>query len=393
VWQKVKEWLFSRKLSGEQAVRFGVDISPVTAGRTGVGNYVFYLLKNMLSVATDDQFVGFAATLSSLALEGLDAGLKVRHVRLPTRALYAVWRRANLLPIETFVGQVDMFHATNYFVPPARKAKRVVTIHDLSFLIVPQYCSPRIVRPFSSGIGKFARQSDAIIVYSESVKRDIVSRLDVPESKVRVIYLAVDDAFECAKGGADWLEETYDISRPYILFVGMLEPRKNVPAILRAFDAIRSDVPHRLVIVGARGWMYEEIFQLHDELGLGDRVRFLGFVPGHDKLAAFYRNADLFVYPSFYEGFGLPVLEAMKCGCPVVASKAASIVEIAEDAALLVDADDWKALAESMDNALNDDALREELSRKGRERAAVFSWKRAAEQTLDLYREVVGSTR
>lgn len=374
-------------------MRFGVDISPLTAGRTGVGNYVFYLLKNMLSLATEDEFVGFAATLSSLALDGLDARLKVRHVRLPTRALYAVWRRANLLPIETFAGQVDLFHATNYFVPPARKAKRVVTIHDLSFLIVPQYCSPRIVGPFSSGIAKFARESDAIIVYSESVKNDIISRLDVPESKVSVIYLAVDDAFDQPAEDADWLDEMYQIRRPYILFVGMLEPRKNVPAILRAFDAVRSDVPHRLVIVGARGWMYDEIFQLHDELGLGDRVRFIGFVPGHDKLAAFYRNADLFVYPSFYEGFGLPVLEAMKCGCPVVTSKASSIVEIAEDAALLADADDWRALAEQMMRALSDDSLREELSRKGRERAAAFSWKRAADQTLEVYRKVVEGRR
>ena len=374
-------------------MRFGVDISPLTAGRTGVGNYVFYLLKNMLSLATEDEFVGFAATLSSLALDGLDARLNVRHVRLPTRALYAVWRRANLLPIETFAGQVDLFHATNYFVPPARKAKRVVTIHDLSFLIVPQYCSPRIVGPFSSGIAKFARESDAIIVYSESVKNDIISRLDVPESKVSVIYLAVDDAFDQPAEDADWLDEMYQIRRPYILFVGMLEPRKNVPAILRAFDAVRSDVPHRLVIVGARGWMYDEIFQLHDELGLGDRVRFIGFVPGHDKLAAFYRNADLFVYPSFYEGFGLPVLEAMKCGCPVVTSKASSIVEIAEDAALLADADDWRALAEQMMRALSDDSLREELSRKGRERAAAFSWKRAADQTLEVYRKVVEGRR
>ena len=374
-------------------MRFGLDISPLTAGRTGVGNYVFYLLKNMLSVATDDEFVGFAGTLSSLALDGLDARLNVRHLRVPTRALYAVWRRGNLLPIESLTGHLDLFHATNYFVPPARKAKRVVTIHDLSFLIVPQYCSPRIVRPFSTGIGKFARQSDAIVVYSDSIKRDIISRLGVPESKISVIHLAVDDKFEHPTEDAEWLERTYRIARPYILFVGMLEPRKNVAALIRAFDAIKSEVPHQLVLVGARGWMYEEIFQLCDELSLGERVRFVGFVAGHEKLAAFYRNADLFVFPSFYERFGLPVLEAMKCGCPVVTSRASSIVEIAEDAALLVEAHDWETLAELMKKVLSDGSLHEELSRKGRERAAMFSWKRAAEQTLDLYRDVVEGRR
>ena len=278
-------------------------------------------------------------------------------------------------------------------MPPARKAKRVVTIHDLSFLIVPQYCSPRIVRPFSTGIGKFARQSDAIVVYSDSIKRDIISRLGVPESKISVIHLAVDDKFEHPTEDAEWLERTYRIARPYILFVGMLEPRKNVAALIRAFDAIKSEVPHQLVLVGARGWMYEEIFQLCDELSLGERVRFVGFVAGHEKLAAFYRNADLFVFPSFYEGFGLPVLEAMKCGCPVVTSRASSIVEIAEDAALLVEAHDWETLAELMKKVLSDGSLHEELSRKGRERAAMFSWKRAAEQTLDLYRDVVEGRR
>ncbi|MCK5558606.1 MAG: glycosyltransferase family 4 protein, partial [Candidatus Hydrogenedentes bacterium] len=128
-------------------------------------------------------------------------------------------------------------------------------------------------------------------------------------------------------------------------------------------------------------------------LSLGERVRFVGFVAGHEKLAAFYRNADLFVFPSFYEGFGLPVLEAMKCGCPVVTSRASSIVEIAEDAALLVEAHDWETLAELMKKVLSDGSLHEELSRKGRERAAMFSWKRAAEQTLDLYRDVVEGRR
>jgi glycosyltransferase involved in cell wall biosynthesis len=374
-------------------VRFGIDISPLTPGRTGVGNYVFYLLKNMLSLETGDEFVGLAATLSSLELDGLDERLLVRHLRAPTRLLYALWRAGSFLPLEKFTGDVELFHATNYFVPPARKAKRIVTIHDLTFVVVPQYCSPRIVRPFAAGvIERFAAESDAIIAYSQSTKNDIVSILGIPEPKISVIYMAVDDDFGFSTEEADWLERTYHVVRPYVLFVGMLEPRKNVLSILRAFDAVRDEVPHQLVLVGDRGWMYEEIFQLCDQLGLGDRARFIGFV-GHDKLAAFYRYADVLLFPSFYEGFGLPVLEAMQCGCPVITARNSSLPEVGGDAALYVDAADWQMLAEQLNTVLKDESLRDTLARKGREQAARFSWKRSAAQTLDLYREVVESRR
>ena len=373
-------------------MRIGIDISPLIRGRTGVGNYVFYLLKNMLPMAADDEFIGLAATLSHLELDGLDERLQVRHLKVPTRVLYALWRAGSFLPVEKFTGDVDLFHATNYFLPPTRIAKRVVTIHDLSFMVVPQYCSPRIVRPFAAGINAFAHESDRIIAYSESTKKDIVSILGVPESKISVIHMAVDDEFGSSAEDADWLERTFKVRRPYVLFVGMLEPRKNVPAILRAFNAIKNDFPHQLVLVGDRGWMYEEIFRLRDELGLGDQVRFIGFV-GHDRLAAFYRNADLFVFPSFYEGFGLPVLEAMSCGCPVITARNSSLTEVGGDAALYVDAADWESLAEQMRTVLTDESLRDRLSREGPQQAAKFSWQRSAAQTLDLYRELVGDMR
>jgi len=179
----------------------------------------------MLPLAADDEFIGFAATLSHLELDGLDKRLQVRHLKVPTRALYAIWRAGNFLPVEKFTGDVDLFHATNYFLPPTRIAKRVVTIHDLSFMVVPQYCSPRIVRPFAAGINAFAHDSDRIIAYSESTKKDIVSILGVPESKISVIHMAVDDEFGSSPEDADWLERTHQVGRPYVLFVGMLEPR------------------------------------------------------------------------------------------------------------------------------------------------------------------------
>lgn len=177
--------------------------------------------------------------------------------------------------------------------------------------------------------------------------------------------------------------------RPYVLAVGNLEPRKNLPGLLRAFARLAPEVPHDLVLVGAEGWLTGEIHATLDELRLGGRVRMTGFVEDAD-LPAWYGAADLFVYPSLYEGFGLPVLEAMACGAPVVTSNVSSLPEVAGDAALLVDPSDVDSIAEEMRRGLTDAALALDLRRRGQLRAADFTWDRTAEQTVAVYREVAG---
>lgn len=374
-------------------MRVGLDISPLTSARTGVGNYCYYLLKHLLRLESGCEFAGFSSGRSRIELGELAGMLPHRHVPVPTRALYAVWSTLRAPKVDSLLGGVDVFHATNYFVPPTKSARRVVTFHDLAFLVAPELCSPKIRRTFSKGIKRFATEADAIIACSESTKADIIRLLGVDASKVTVAYEAVDEDFapgEDKEKAAAHLAAHHGVRGPFFLFVGTLEPRKNIPTLLRAFASIASDVPHDLVLVGGIGWNAATIFDTIEELGLSQRVVQLGFLNSHDELAAFYSAAEAFVFPTLYEGFGLPILEAMKCGCPVITSNISSAPEVAGDAALCHDPRDAGAFAQSMRNVVEDAQLRETLAARGIEQARRFSWESCARTTIDVYTSVAG---
>ena len=218
--------------------------------------------------------------------------------------------------------------------------------------------------------------------------------LGIPEERIRVTLLAADEQYRVIHG-VDAIKAvvgSYGIDREYILYTGTLEPRKNIVSLIRAFDAIKkeSGIPHRLVIAGKKGWLFDDIFSAVEELGLVDEVIFTGYVPGED-LPYLYNGASLFAYPSKYEGFGLPPLEAMACGCPVVSSNSSSLPEVVGDAGLMVAPEQTNDLArEAMLKVLSDSSLRDSMRCRGLERAAMFSWKRCARETLDVYRCVTG---
>ena len=379
-------------------MRIGIEITPLTATRTGVGNYVYWLLKHLLLETSDMRFHAFSSGLhrpdvrvaGGVAAEApfpLLAGH--RRIGLPTRLLYQVWNVSGRPRVDTLLGGVDIFHATNYFLPPVRRARRVLTVYDLSFLRQPELCSPRIVGPFSRHVRRFARAADAVLTCSEASRRDIVELLDIAEDRVTVAHGAVDDNFvpmERDKALA-LLQRTYDVRPPFFLFVGTLEPRKNVDGILRAFAMASRDMPHALVLVGETGWNAAEIEALAAPLIAAGRVIRPGYVPPCD-LRAFYGGASVFIFPSRYEGFGLPILEAMACGCPVICSKRGSLPEVAGDAAVYVAPEDPAAIADAMRRVAGDAALAADLTEKGRVRAAAFSWRRSAQTVLSLYRRL-----
>jgi len=395
-------------------MRVGIDISPLAGNRTGVGNYTHYLLRHLLEAEAeflafggaaagfppllrhvlqaerDFAFHGFSAGLHKPARDGCEALQHARHLPLPTRLLHRSWSRLGRPRVDALLGGVDVFHATNYFLPPVQKAKRVVTIYDLAFLRVPELCSPRIVGPFSRQIRRFALDADAILTCSEATKADIVELLGVPEAKVTVAHGAADPAFV----RMSWTEaqelmvRRYGITPPYLLFVSTLEPRKNVAGLLQAFALIQHEIPHVLAIVGREGWMEKSLAALTEELGITDRVRHVGYVPDHAALPAFYSGADAFVFPSFHEGFGLPVLEALACGCPVITSDRASLPEVAGEAAIYVDPDDADSIANGIRRLVNDRELAADLRARGLEQARKFSWKHCAETTLGVYRSL-----
>lgn len=295
-----------------------------------------------------------------------------------------------LVSLDAALRDVDLFHATNYAVPRTR-LPLVLTVHDLALLRHPELGTPALRRM----VGRVAtawRAARLIIADSAATAADLHELLGVPSARVRVVYPGCTAEFRAAPDRADAaVRARYQLAEPYILHVGTFEPRKNLVRLVSAYaraTAERRDAP-LLVLVGGAGWGDGDPGAAIAATGCGARVRRLHGVPT-DDLPALYRGAHLFAYPSLYEGFGLPVLEALACGAPVVTSTASSLPEVAGDAALLVDPRDDAALAEALVRLLDDDALRHELAARGPARAAPFTWARCATQTLAVYREALG---
>jgi glycosyltransferase involved in cell wall biosynthesis len=316
-----------------------------------------------------------------------------RHVPFPTRGVYALWRVFGHPKVDSFLGGVEVYHATNYFLPPTKSARRVLSVHDVAFLAVPDLTSPKVTGIFSRNIRRFVHEADAVLTGSESTKSDLVRFLEVDPAKIRVTPYAVDEDFVpmAPDAAAAYLAKTYGIHGPFLLFVSTLEPRKNVPVLLQAFSRLVRELPHRLVLVGAIGWRADAVFETLKRLRLSDRVVHVGYVKSHAELPAFYCAADALVFPTLYEGFGFPILEAMRCGCPVITCRNSSVPEVAGEAALYVDAEDVDGIADSVRRVLKDKGLREMLVARGREQAQRFSWDRCAEMTLAVYRDLAGA--
>jgi len=293
--------------------------------------------------------------------------------------------------VESFLGPVDVFHSVNAVMLPQRKGRRVVTVQDLTCLQFPQF-HPWLRRAlFQLGVRRAARLADAIIVPSSATKRDIVRRFRPAEEKIRVVPLAAGEHFVPLS-----LEESmpvlsrYELAyRNYLLFVGNVEPRKNLLALIEAYNRLRAATPlaPRLAIAGGTGWKNRSIHRAAAASPATADIRFLGYVPDAE-LPALMNGALALVYPSIYEGFGLPPLEAMACGTPVITSNRSSLPEVVGDAALLVDPDDRAELADAMARIVDQEPLREDLRERGLKQAQRFSWEETARLTLRVYEGV-----
>ena len=285
---------------------------------------------------------------------------------------------------------LDVLHSPDFIPPFHRHCKSIITIHDLAFLVYPHFLTKESARYYGQ-IDQAVKLTDHIIAVSESTKRDTIRLLGAPEHKITVIYESADPIYRPVND-REILKQTktkYHITGDFILFVSTIEPRKNLPTLLKAYgqllDSYKADV--RLAVVGRRGWLSEEVFTLVEKLKLTNDILFLGRVPVEDLLHL-YNAAQLLVQPSFYEGFGLPPLEAMACGTPVVVSNVSSLPEVVGDAGLLVDPENASEITVAIWRVLTDEALRAELIAKGLKRAHCFSWEKTARQTLELYRRV-----
>ncbi len=302
-----------------------------------------------------------------------------------------IWEQF-FLPFSLWNNKIDIYHAPGFVLPILRlsKTRFIVTIADMTFFSHPQYHTFLKQYYFQLMIPLSLGRADKIIAISENTKKDIIKITKINPDKIKIVYLAVDHIFTSKREKMDIkILEKYNIQKPYILFVGMLEPRKNLPTLLKAFAKIKQTKQSNLslVIVGKKGWLYDEIFALVNKLKLQSKVIFTGYIPDLD-LPALYRSAMCLVYPSFYEGFGIPIVEAMACGCPVVTSNNSSMQEIAGSAAIMIDPNNINEITESMVIYISDVDERKKRSKLGYREAKKFTWKQMVNKTLDVYRQI-----
>lgn len=367
-------------------MRIGIDARIVHYARGGIGNYVVHLLKALakLDVETDYHILHSRKDRNP-PLPG--PNFHPRTCWTPSHHRLERWT----LGIEAARMGLDLLHSPDFIPPAFGYGRSVITVHDLNFLHYPQFLTPESRRYYARGIEWAVQRADHILVDSHATRSDLTSMLDVAPAKITVTHLAADTAFQpLPEVKAQQVAARYDLELGFLLFVGTIEPRKNVPGLLQAYRLLLdSDVTSEpLVLIGGKGWLYDEIFERVEALGLTERVRFLHGVPDAD-LPGLYNAASLSAIPSFYEGFGLPALEAMSCGTPVVVADRASLPEVVGEAGLLVDPEDPDDIALALKRALTQESLRVRMRELGLAQAARFTWEETARDTLAVYHRVL----
>lgn len=357
-------------------MKIGIDISQIVY-ETGVSWYTRNLVRALLKADRGTEYLLFGGALRRFTdldkfARELRGNFTKKFFPLSPTMLDFFWNRLHLFPIENFTGDIDVFHSSDWAQPPARRAKLVTTIHDLAPLRFPDITHPRIVSAHKARLAWVKKEVDKIMAVSQFTKKEMVELLGIKPEKIVVIPEAPDPIFKSVPGRLRaQVRRRYKLKNDYLLVVGT-DPRKNLPAIVRAFANIGSNLD--LVIAG-REWA----------IPAESRIRILGHIPRKD-MPALYSGASALVYTSLYEGFGLPILEAMASGCPVVTSNITSLPEVAGEAAVLVDPTNPTEIAAGIEKALAESKI---WIKKGKERVKQFSWEKTARETLKVYRELV----
>lgn len=370
-------------------MKIGIDISQLAYQGTGVATYTENLIINLLKIDKVNEYVFFYSSLRQKLPSNLKSlFINLKSYNFPPLALELLWNRLHVIPIETFTGKLDVFHSSDWLEPPA-KCPKVTTIHDLAIFKYPEVFAPKgghdILKNQKRKLSWVAKETKTIIAVSENTKRDIVEILKIPEERIKVVYEGTDRAYNIQQTTKEieGTKKKYNIRGKYLLAVGTLEPRKNIRRVIEAFNILKPQFPDlSLVIVGKMGWGedFEKCQMTNDKC----QIKFTGYVPKED-LACLYQRAQVFVYPSLYEGFGLPVLDAMTSGCPVVTSNVSSLPEVVGDAGVLVDPNNVEDIAGGILKAMGN---RELLIKEGKTQVLKFSWEKTARETLAVYKEV-----
>jgi glycosyltransferase involved in cell wall biosynthesis len=367
-----------------------LDATALRPNPSGIGYYVYNLIEALYQLQSSENFqlnLFYQPSVKNWLRGNLSASEQLQNyphthcLPIPTTLSNLLTKFPNpaLAYFEKYLQYPDIVHGTDHIVYPCQKSFKVMTIHDLTFIKYPEYV-PLIVKTYTERIKRCLKWTDLIITMAETTKEDIVHHLQVNPHKIWVIPLASRYSVQ------ENLKTSPTDEQPYILFVGTFEPRKNIKTLVLAFDYLKKkfDLPHRLVLIGKKGWGYESILKCIENSAYKKDIYHLNYL-ADELVAQFYQHAEVFVYPSFYEGFGLPVLEAMNLGTPVITSNISSLPEVVDSAAITINPQDFIELAEAIFKVLSNDDLRKQLILDGRTRAQRFSWERTAKQTLEAY--------
>jgi len=382
--------------------RIGIDISTLLnhGPDIGAGRYIINLVRNLLEIDNKNTYVLTGRYASTRYLEiayNLKKNFENNKIELKfyktTQKKLDLWNRFKFPPIEFLGFKADILHCPDYLIPPTLNKNIILTIHDLAFIRFPKFNFEWFIKKYTREVKKNAQISKKIIADSKSTKNDIIRFFKIDSRKVDVVHLAADKTFRTLT--ADRIDKNilkkYKIDKKYILSVGTIEPRKNFITLIKAFNHIKqkkADFSYKLVIAGRTGWKSEDTYLERENSPYREDILFTGRVPNRD-LVQIYNQAELFVYPSLFEGFGLPPLEAMSCGLPVIASDTSSLKEVIGNAGILVSPGDNIELQKQILHALENEEIKEELKRKSLIRAKKFSWIDTARKTLEIYNKII----
>ena len=397
-------------------MRIGIDYTSAATQGAGIGRYTRELMRALLAQPSPHTYSLFYAHRQRIDHSNFQRPTSnLHHLPFHDKWLMRVWQRFQIpLPVELIVGKIDLFHSPDFTLPPTLPGvPTLLTVHDLSFVRDPDSAWPSLRAFLNKAVPRSVKRATHVLADSLTTKNDLIELFGTPAGKITVLYSGVESRFAPVRDRVeiDRVCAKYQLPRPFILSVGTLQPRKNYARLIQAFAQLinephpsttrrahrerneveSKDAPHsaqdaelHLVITGGKGWMYESIFEQVKSLGLENRVHFPGFVDDAD-LPALYSAADLFAYVSLYEGFGLPLLEAMACGTPVVTSNVSSLPEVVGDVGLQVDPRDVDAITRALRTMIDDADLRSRTIAAGRDRARMFTWEKAARELLEIY--------
>lgn len=378
-------------------MKIAVELQPILKKKTGVGWYAYHLVQELSkrNVELNGKVFNFLGR-NNLTQSLQDITIDIETCKLMPYGVYS--RLWDMIPISynlLFSKKADIYHFFNFVFPPRINGKIIVTVHDMVYKKYPHTLTKANLRRLNSNLLRVCQRADIIITVSESSKKDIINYLDVSEEKVFIVPPAVDkNKFrpDYSYDEINTAKKKYEITTDdYYLYLGTLEPRKNIESIIEAYALLLKNLNSKqipkLIIAGGKGWLYQGLFNLVQELKLENQVHFPGYILDED-VPKLINGATAFVFPSFYEGFGMPPLEAMSCGVPVIASNTSSLPEVIEDAGILIDPYSIEELTGAMEQILRNPQLRNIMVSKGLLQAKKFTWEKSAELTIEIYKKV-----